>query len=228
MTKKILIIGASHGIGNALLKELQKDNCEILAWNRTEIEGTGIQYSQVDITSEAPLPAIDGALDGLVYCPGSINLKPFGRINKNDFLAEMEINLFGAIKAIQHALPNLKQAENASVVLFSTVAVQSGMAFHASIAAAKGAVEGLTRSLAAEFAPKIRFNCIAPSLTDTPLAEKLLNTEEKRMNGANRHPLKKTGTAEDMAHMAAFLLGEKTAWVTGQIMHVDGGLNALR
>ena len=228
MTKKILIIGASHGIGNALLKELQKDNCEILAWNRTEIEGAGIQYSQVDITSEAPLPAIDGALDGLVYCPGSINLKPFGRINKNDFLAEMEINLFGAIKAIQHALPNLKQAENASVVLFSTVAVQSGMAFHASIAAAKGAVEGLTRSLAAEFAPKIRFNCIAPSLTDTPLAEKLLNTEEKRMNGANRHPLKKTGTAEDMAHMAAFLLGEKTAWITGQIMHVDGGLNALR
>ncbi len=228
MTKKILIIGASHGIGGALLKELQKENCEILAWNRSEIEGAGIQYSQVDITSDAPLPAIDGALDGLVYCPGSINLKPFGRINKNDFLAEMEINLFGAIKAIQHALPNLKQAENASVVLFSTVAVQSGMAFHASIAAAKGAVEGLTRSLAAEFAPKIRFNCIAPSLTDTPLAEKLLNTEEKRANGANRHPLKKTGTPEDIASMAAFLLSEKSTWITGQIMHVDGGLNALR
>lgn len=225
MGKRYLIVGGSSGIGAAIVSSLQNAGDTCIDWSRrSPADGR----DGTDVRNDASLPALEGALDGLVYCPGSINLKPFGRLTRQDFNEDMEINLYGAIRVIQHVLPNLKQADSASVVLFSTVAVQSGMAFHASVAAAKGAVEGLTRSLAAEFAPKIRFNCIAPSLTDTPLAEKLLNTDEKKANGAMRHPLKKTGTAEDIAAMAEFLLSDKSTWITGQILHVDGGLSSIR
>ncbi|WP_419658064.1 short chain dehydrogenase/reductase [Desulfosarcina variabilis str. Montpellier] len=164
-----------------------------------------------------------------MYCPGSIRLRPFHRLKRDDFLADLEINLLGAINAIQACLPGLKRAtEPSSIVLFSTVAVETGMPFHASIASAKGAIERLTRSLAAELAPKIRVNAIAPSLTDTNLAKTLLSDDGKRSAAAARHPLKRFGSAADIAAAATFLLEDSSSWISGQILAVDGGMGALR
>jgi NAD(P)-dependent dehydrogenase (short-subunit alcohol dehydrogenase family) len=140
----------------------------------------------------------------------------------------MSINFFGAVKIIQACLKNLKKAESPSIVLFSTVAVQNGMPFHSGISGAKGAIEGLTRSLAAEFAPKIRVNAIAPSIIDTPLAEKLLGNDEKKLASANRHPLKQIGDVDDISNAVEFLLSEKSKWMTGEILHIDGGMNSIR
>jgi NAD(P)-dependent dehydrogenase (short-subunit alcohol dehydrogenase family) len=164
----------------------------------------------------------------LVYCPGTINLKPFRSLKQEDFQQDLNTNVLGAIQVIQHFLPNLLASPAATVVLFSTVAVQVGMPYHASIAVSKGAIEGLTRSLAAEYASKIRFNCIAPSLTDTPLAGRLLSSPEKKVANGERHPMKRVGEASDLAEMAAFLLSYKSSWITGQIMHVDGGMSNLK
>lgn len=173
-------------------------------------------------------PKIEGDVNGLVYFPGTINLKPFHRISEADFTSDFGISALGAAAFVQAYLPALKNSDVPSIVFISTVAVATGMPFHASVAMAKGAVEGLTRSLAAEFAPKIRVNCIAPSLTDTPLAEKLLGTPEKTEAAKNRNPLKKVGTTADLANAVTFLLSEQSAWVTGQVLAVDGGMNKLR
>jgi NAD(P)-dependent dehydrogenase (short-subunit alcohol dehydrogenase family) len=167
-------------------------------------------------------------VDGLVYCPGSIDLKPFGRIKPEQFIKDYELQVLGAVKCIQAVLPKLKKADNPSVVLFSTVAVQNGFNFHSLVASSKGAIEGLTRSLAAEFAPKIRVNAIAPSLTDTPLASRMLNSDAKREANDQRHPLKRIGKVEDIAHAAMYLLSDKSSWVTGQIFHVDGGMSSIK
>ena len=164
----------------------------------------------------------------MVYCPGTINLKPFHRIKPEDFIYEFQVNFLGAVKAIQQSLSALKKSDKASIVLFSTVAVQNGMPFHAGIASAKGAIEGLTRSLAAELAPTIRINAIAPSITDTPLAGKLLSSDEKKEASANRHPLKKIGSVTDMVNLIDFLLSDKSAWMTGQILGLDGGMSSTR
>jgi 3-oxoacyl-[acyl-carrier protein] reductase len=167
-------------------------------------------------------------LDGLVYLPGSITLKPFHRLTAEDFRADFQVNCLGAVAVLQAALPALKAAPHASVVLFSTIAVAQGLSFHASIAAAKGAVEGLTRSLAAELAPKIRVNAIAPSLTDTPLAGNLLNTPAKKEAAAKRHPLQQVGEPEDVAQLVAFLLSDASKFFTGQVLRPDGGLSSVR
>jgi len=168
-------------------------------------------------------------LHGVVYCPGTIRLKPIQRLTREDFLEDLQINFLGAVHVIQACLPNLKKSPTgASILLFSTVAVTTGMPFHASIAGAKGAVEGLTRSLAAELAPRIRVNAIAPSLTDTPLAAGLLSSEEKRQAAAERHPMKRIGSAQDIARLALFLLSDDAGWITGQVFHADGGMSALR
>jgi 3-oxoacyl-[acyl-carrier protein] reductase len=220
MTKRVLIIGGNTGIGAALNEQLTAEGVETILISRSQ--------GNVDTTTAEPnFPTINGAIDALVYCPGSINLKPFGSLKIADFEADMNVNYFGAVKAIQKYLPNLKQGENPSIVLFSTVAVQKGMPFHSSIGGAKGAVEGLTKSLAAEFAPTIRVNCIAPSLTETPLAVKLLRNDKQREAAEARHPLKTIGEAKDIADMAAFLISDKAKWISGQIMAVDGGMSTL-
>ncbi len=226
-----MIVGASKGIGNSLARILSDEGNEIIALSRTEgdlAEIGSVTFYKYDATLTDGFPEIEGSIDGVVYCPGSINLRPFNRLTEKDFLEDLLVNLLGAVRVIQKTLPNLKQSDAPSILMFSTVAVQTGMGFHSSVSAAKGAVEGLTRSLAAELAPAIRVNCIAPSLTETPLAERLLNTPEKRDASAERHPLKKIGTPYDIASMAAFLLSEKAAFVTGQIIHVDGGMSSIR
>jgi NAD(P)-dependent dehydrogenase (short-subunit alcohol dehydrogenase family) len=230
--KTYLIIGASSGIGLQLATTLaDAGNTVIGTFNSHPVENTNpnIVYHALNILdAELNLSFLPDTIDGLVYCPGSINLKPFGRIKPEDFTNDFNLQVGGFIKVLQAVQPNLKKSEHAAVVVFSTVAVQVGLPFHTQVSASKGAIEGLTKALAAELAPSIRINCIAPSLTDTPLAASLLNTEEKKTANALRHPLKKIGTAADIANMAAFLLSEKASWITGQIMHVDGGMSTIK
>ena len=166
-------------------------------------------------------------LDGVVYCPGSIRLKPFARLREQELRDDLDLNLLGAVRTLQAASEPLKRSDRAAVVLFSTVAVGTGMPFHASVAAAKGAVEGLTRSLAAEWAPAIRVNAVAPTITDTPLAGRLLNSDEKRQTAADRHPLKRIATPEDIADAVRWLLTGNSL-VTGQVLQLDAGLSELR
>jgi NAD(P)-dependent dehydrogenase (short-subunit alcohol dehydrogenase family) len=227
---KYLIIGASSGIGNSLAELLAADGHEVYAtYFKTEINSSKIHYQYLDVTAkELELDNLPEVLDGVVYCPGSINLLPFHRFNAEDFTQDYQLQVVGAVKVIQTVLPKLKKSEQASIILFSTVAVQLGYNFHTQVAASKGAIEGLTKSLAAEFAPQIRVNAIAPSLTQTPLAAKLLNTEQKMETNANRHPLKRIGLPDDIAQMAFFLLSEKSSWITGQILHVDGGMSSIK
>jgi NAD(P)-dependent dehydrogenase (short-subunit alcohol dehydrogenase family) len=229
--KNILVVGASSGIGKHLAELLATDHMVYGTYHKNPIQSTdeNIVYHSINVLDdELDLSFLPDTLDGLVYCPGSINLKPFHRIKPKDFTRDFELQMGGAIKIIQGALPNLKMAEKASIVLFSTVAVQIGFSFHTQVSVSKGAIEGFTRALSAELAPKIRVNCIAPSLTDTPLAAKLLSSGEKREANAQRHPLKKLGTTLDIANMAEFLLSEKSGWMTGQILHVDGGMSSLK
>lgn len=229
--KQYLIIGGSSGIGKALANQLNEEGNSVTAtYNTTiEISREPINYIPYDVEDDNLLPSdLPEVIDGLIYCPGRINLKPFHRLKKCDFREDYEIQVIGAIDTIQQVLPNLKKSDNPSIVLFSTVAVQSGFTFHSAVSASKGAIEGLTRALAAEFAPKIRVNAIAPSITHTSLTSKLLSTEEKITANAQRHPLKKIGSAEEVASLAAYLLSEKAAWMTGQILTIDGGISTLK
>ncbi len=227
--KNYVIIGGSSGIGEALVQQLSADNQLFVTFNENQKESSGnVHYQHFDVTSEASLENIPDEIHGLVYLPGTINLRPFNRIKPADLLKDYSINLVGAVKTIQQLLPNLKKGGQSSVVLFSTVAVQTGMGFHSMVASSKGAIEGLTKALAAELAPTIRVNCIAPSLTDTPLAAALLSSDEKKEASAKRHPLKTVGTAAQLASTAKFLLTEDSSWMTGQILHADGGMSSIR
>jgi len=227
--KNILLIGGSYGIGLAIAKELQYENKVFIA-SRTNEDISDMNVTHIpfdaatDVLDTTLLPEV---IDGFVYCPGSINLRPFRGLKPEAFESDLQINFISMIKVLQSVLPNLSAANQSSVVLFSSVAAGMGMPFHTSVAAAKGAIEGFAKALAAEYAPKIRVNVIAPSLTDTPLAEKFLSSEEKKEKSAQRHPLKRVGTAEDMAKTARFLLSEDSSWVSGQIFHVDGGMSSL-
>jgi NAD(P)-dependent dehydrogenase (short-subunit alcohol dehydrogenase family) len=222
--KTFLFIGANADLAIEARKLIENKGDKVIAISRNSNDFYPDFLIGNAVTNE--LPEITEALDGLVYFPGTINLKPFRSLKSTDFQQDFEINVLGAIHAIQFYAKQLK--EGSSIVLFSTVAVQTGMPFHSTVSVAKGAVEGLTRALAAEFAPKIRVNCIAPSLTQTKLAGRLLNSEEKIEAMANKHPLKKIGSPKDLANALEFLLSDNSSWVTGQILAVDGGMSRLK
>ena len=226
-----LVIGASSGMGNAIALQLIKEGHEVYGtFNSHPTESVqNFNTHHLNVLDESiDFSFLPTTLHGLIYCPGTINLRPFARIQPSDFLQDFNLQVGGAVKVIQAALPALKNSGSASIILFSTVAVQLGLNFHTQVAASKGAIEGLTKALSAELAPNIRVNCIAPSLTNTPLAASLLNSEQKMEANAQRHPLKRVGTVNDISEMACFLLSDKSNWITGQILHVDGGMSSIK
>lgn len=227
--KNILLIGGSQGIGFEIAKNLCQTNSVIVASRTTgNLEGLNVQHIPFDASTDTlDLNSLPETIDGFVYCPGSINLKPFKNLKMEHFQEDLEINYLHMVKIFQTILPKLVASPQASVVLFSSVAATTGMPFHSSIAGAKAAVEGFAKAIAAEFAPKIRVNTIAPSIINTPLADKFLNSEVKTERAAERHPLKKVGQPQDIAQMAQFLLSEDASWITGQVFHVDGGMSTL-
>lgn len=223
--KQIVIIGGNSGIGKSISEKLKESGAEIFTFHKS---GTGDSALDVleDFDKIAGLP---DRIDGLVYCPGTINLKPFHRFTMEDFRSDLEVNYLGAVKVLQASMKGLKKADHASVVLFSTVAVNVGLGFHSSISGAKGAIEGLVKSLAAEWASSgIRVNAIAPSLTDTPLASQLLGNEDKKEASNKRHPLGRYGQPEDIAEAASYLLSDASSWMTGQILRLDGGMSSIK
>lgn len=228
-----LIAGGSRGIGLELVRMLAPEATRIDVWSRQpdqlDVGGT-VRHIVCDFTGAEPLPEPPESLRGAVYCPGTVNLKSFRAMSEADFRRDWELNLLGAVRFLKACQPRLTEADGdpASVVLFSTVAVGQGMAMHSSVAAAKGAVEGLVRSLAAEWAPQVRVNAIAPALVDTPLVDRMLSTPEKREAMAARYPLKRVGTAADAAACARFLLSPASGWMTGQVIGLDGGMSAVR
>lgn len=228
--KNILIVGASSGIGKTVAELASKQDYQIYTASRQACEVEGVKHHTLDVTDEnVDLDFLPDTLDGLVYCPGTINLKPFHRLKMSDFEQDLSINTLGAIKVLQASYSRLKKAEGSSVVLYSTVAVKLGMNFHASIATAKAALEGLGKSLASEWsANNIRVNMIAPSLTNTPLADRILSTDDRKEASNKRHPLGRYGQPEDLAEMTLFLLSDKSSWMTGQTLGVDGGMGTLK
>ncbi|MBX3044051.1 MAG: SDR family oxidoreductase [Candidatus Kapabacteria bacterium] len=228
MDKKVLVlVGANSAIGKEVA-EILKNDYDIITLSRSD---NPIAFAKEHINWSAETTdtiKLSEVIDGLVYLPGTINLRPFNRIKDEEFLNDININFLGAVRIIRQALPGLLKSPIASVVGISTVAVKTGMSFHSSISSAKGALESLIRSLAAEYAGKIRFNGVAPSLTDTPLSAKLLSTDEKKANLAKNNPMNMIGQPKDIAEAVAFLITEKSKWVTGQIISVDGGMGIIK
>lgn len=225
--RKIVVIGGSKGIGKAIIDNLVNEN-EIYNLSRSEpvISHQNLKHFSINILNDE-LPEIN-EIDTLIYCPGSINLKPISRLKLDDFRNDFEINVIGSVKSIKHFLPSLKKGKKPSILLFSTVASKLGMPFHASVAAAKSAVEGLTKSLGAELAPTIRVNAIAPTVTDTDLASKLLRNERMIENITERHPLKKYLQPNEVADLASFLISEKANSISGQIFELDCGIVSFK
>jgi len=225
--KTILVIGGSKGIGNAILTSLIDEN-KVINISRTspELNHTNLTHYTCDVLTD-DFPELD-TIDSLIYCPGSINLKPISRLKLDDFRTDFEINVIAAVKAIQHYLPALKKGTNPSILLFSTVASKLGMPFHASVAASKSAIEGLAKSLGAELAPTIHVNAIAPTVTDTDLASKLLRNERLIENIKERHPLKKFLNPSEVADLATFLISDKAKSISGQIFELDCGIVSFK
>ncbi|WP_341216553.1 SDR family oxidoreductase [uncultured Wocania sp.] len=221
--KTIIVVGGSKGIGNAIINKLV-NSCKVVNISRTapNLEHVNLNHFSCDVIQEN-LPEIE-TVDGLIYCPGSINLKPISRLSIDDFKNDFEINVLGAVKVIQKYLPILKTGNKPSILLFSTVAAKLGMPFHASISTSKSGVEGLVKSLGAELAPTIRINAIAPTVTDTQLASKLLRNDKMIENITERHPLKRFLNPEEVADMAVFLISDKAASMSGQVFEMDCGI----
>jgi len=229
--RNYIIIGGSSGIGQQLVRLLEKQGANVIAtYNNNAIEDRpNVKYLQFDAKTDVlKMDDFPEEIHGLAYCPGSINLKPFHRFKEEEFLEDFKLQVLGATKVIKLLLPNIKKSEDASILLFSTIAVQSGYSFHSQVSISKGAIEGLTRSLAAELSPVVRVNALAPALTNTNLSSRFLNTEEKLNLQSEKNPLKKIGEAKDIAEAAEFLLTPSSSWVTGQIIHIDGGDSVIK
>ncbi len=220
------MIGGSHGIGLSILKAL-KGKYQIVTASRTAPNGDvdAVHLPFDVLTDQLDNSKLPETLNAFIYCPGSIQLKPFKMMTPETFEEDMQLNFFSMVRILKEILPRL--ADDSSILLFSTVAVKNGMPFHSSVAACKGAIEGFGRALAAEYAPRIRVNIIAPSLVDTPLSSKFLNNEKRKEQMAERHPMKRVGTGEDIAKCAEFLLSGDSSWITGQVIRVDGGMSTL-
>ena len=228
MKKNILLIGGSSGIGLSLVNQIsQVHNVYVACRSRNSLP-ENVNYINYDVLNdELDSSLFPETIDSFIYLPGSINLRPFKSLSIESFKEDLEINFIGLIKSLKSVLKNLTASNSASIVLFSTVAVQRGMPFHSSVSSSKGAIEGLAKSLAAELSPKIRVNVIAPSLVNTPLANRFLNNDIKIEKSANRHPLKRIGSASDIANLIDYLISDKSSWITGQIIAVDGGLSTI-
>ena len=228
--KNILIIGASTGIGHAIASQVLAEGGTVYVGGQHKPD-LAVEFFEWDALApdESAFQALPDTLHGIIYCAGTINLKPFGRLTLENFTNDFQMNTLGAVAAVQPNINRLKKAKGAGVVFFSSVAANTGFTFHTSIAMAKGGLQGLAIALAAEFAPSgIRFNVVAPSLTDTPLAEQLLSSDDKRDASAKRHPLGRFGTPQDLASAATYLASDEASWITGQILGVDGGLGKLK
>ena len=223
------MIGGSYGIGLPLVKILNKEfNVHVACRTNDQLQSENVNFIKFDaLNDEFDNSLIPDEIHGFVYLPGSINLRPFKGLSVEAFKQDLEINLISLIKVLKTVMPKLVAADNSSIVLMSTVAVKRGMPFHSSVSASKGAIEGLTKSLAAEYAPKIRVNAVAPSIVDTPLANRFLNNDMKVEKSAQKHPMKRVGNSADIAETINFLLSEKSSWMTGQIIGVDGGTSTL-
>lgn len=228
LSKTFLFAGASSAIAKQTAANLQQKGHRIIGISTKSDDAGYDEFLTVEKYASEKLPVLNTTIDGLVYFPGSINLKPFQRLTQTDFIHDYELNALGAVACTQFYLNNLKKSEGASIVYISTVAVQVGLPFHASVSMAKGALEGLTKSLAAELAPTIRVNCVAPSLVDTPMAARFIDSPEKTEQMKKRNPLRKIGHATDVANAIGFLLLDDSAWVTGQVLAIDGGMNTLK
>ena len=235
--KQILVFGGSGSIGRALASKLKEINFSpiILARNENELKSVSekikCEYRVCDVLNTERIEEISfefkDNLFGIAYCVGSINLKPLKITKEEDFIESFRVNTLGAINVIKLNQESLAK-NNGSILLYSTIAVKQGFTNHSIVSTAKGAIEGLTLSLAAEFAPKIRVNCIAPSLTDAKMTQKIISNENIKKAIINMHPLPKIGSGEDFSDIGSFLLSDKNSWITGQIFHIDGGRSSLR
>lgn len=228
MNKTFLFAGASSAIAKETANLLKQKGHRVIGISTKDTDSLYDEFYHVANYDFNSFPEISDPIDGLVYFPGTINLKPFARLTQAEFITDYQINSLGAVAFTQAYLNNVKKSPNASIVFLSSVAVSVGLPFHASISMAKGAIEGLTKALAAEFAPSIRVNCVAPSLVNTPMGEKFINTPDKMELMKKRNPLQIVGNPIDVANAIVFLLSEESAWVTGQVIAIDGGMSKIK
>ena len=224
---KVLIIGGTKGIGKAIVSEvIEQHEVVCLSRNISDFTHNNYKHIKFDVLNDE-FPEIE-SLDTLIYCPGTINLKPISSLTLDDFRYDFELNVIGAIKAIKKYLNLLKKSENPSILMFSTVATKLGMPYHTSVSVSKSGIDGLVKTLGAELAPKIRINAIAPTITNTDLASKILRNEKVIENMIERHPLKKILSPDEIAKMASYLISKNSSSISGQIFNMDAGIVSFK